>query len=122
MKFKGEWIMGFCKRKGVECECLNNGNNCNSDNCYRNLPDMLTFGFMPNANIITGIVDTETDGKKFAIGTKNNATGFVLNFGNRSCLLFTGNVAPIDLRQFNFDEFTSIEINGNKFVKENQNV
>ncbi len=72
----------------------------------------------PNLNEISGIVDTETDGKKFAIGTRNQATGFVLNFGNRSCLLFTGDVMPIDLRQFNFDEFESIEINGNKFVRE----
>ena len=66
-----------------------------------------------------GVMDTETNGKKFAVGTKNRSDTFVLNFSDRSCLLLFGNCSPIDLRQFNFDEFASIEINGNKFVKEN---
>ena len=82
--------------------------------------EMGVLNLNPNLNEITGVVDTETDGKKFAIGTKNNYKGFVLNFGDRSCLLFMGDIQPIDLRKFNFDEFTSIEINGNKFVKEHQ--
>ena len=118
--------MGFCERKGVECYCYNQY--CEEGNCHRLLPDTtkvdipkfkpknIEFGVL-DLNSITGVVDAETDGKKFAIGTKNQATGFVLNFGNRSCLLFTGDVMPIDLRQFNFDEFESIEINGNKFVR-----
>jgi hypothetical protein len=72
---------------------------------------------MLDENII-GIVDTGTNGKKFAIGTKNHNDTFVLNFKDRSCLLLVGDCHPIDLRQFNFDEFTSIEINGNRFVKE----
>ena len=71
---------------------------------------------------VIGIIDTETNGRKFAIGTKNHSDAFVLNFSDRSCLLFFGGCQPIDLRQFNFDEFTSIEINGNKFVRENNNV
>lgn len=68
---------------------------------------------------VIGIMDTETNGKKFAIGIKNHSDTFVLNFSDRSCLLLFGDCSPIDLRKFNFDEFTSIEINGNKFVKEN---
>ena len=76
---------------------------------------------MLDENII-GIIDTETNGKKFAIGTKNHSDTFVLNFKDKSCLLIFGGCQPIDLRQFNFDEFTSIEINGNKFVKENNYV
>lgn len=32
--------MGFCKRKGVDCECLTNNSTCNSDNCYKKLPDI----------------------------------------------------------------------------------
>ena len=68
---------------------------------------------------IIGIVDTKTRGREFAIGTKNHGDTFVLNFGDKSCLLFMGDITPIDLRKFNFDEFTSIEINGNKFVTEN---
>ena len=71
---------------------------------------------------LIGIMDTETKGKKFAIGTKNHTDTFVLNFNDRSCLLFMGDIQPVDLRQFNFDEFTAIEINGNKFVKESNNV
>lgn len=35
--------MGFCKRKNVECKCLSEASTCNSDNCYRNLPDKTTF-------------------------------------------------------------------------------
>ena len=31
--------MGFCKRKAVECECLTEHSVCNTDNCYRKLPD-----------------------------------------------------------------------------------
>ena len=114
--------MGFCKRKGVECEyktlCNIHPDSVTIDSCQKKLHDRLTFDFTPNLNDITGVVDTETDGKKFAIGTKNQATSFVLNFGNRSCLLFTDDIMPIDLRKFNFDEFTSIEINGNKFIRE----
>ena len=125
--------MGFCKRKGVECDIMDSTAlaQCKLTGCFRSLPDVNTsklepkkensISFTPNLNVITGIVDTESGGKKFAIGTKNNTTGFVLNFGNRSCLLFTGDIHPIDLRQFNFDEFESIEINGNKFVKEHNN-
>ena len=67
---------------------------------------------------VIGIIDTETNGKKFAVGTKNHSDTFVLNFSDMSCLLFFGDCQPIDLRKFNFDEFTSIEINGNKFVRE----
>lgn len=68
---------------------------------------------------VIGVVDTETNGQRFAVGTKNHNDTFVLNFSDMSCLLFFGDYQPIDLRRFNFDEFTSIEINGNKFVKEN---
>lgn len=32
--------MGFCNRKGVECECLSDHSTCNSDNCHRRLPDI----------------------------------------------------------------------------------
>ena len=32
--------MGFCKRKGVECECLTDHSVCNSNNCHRKLPDV----------------------------------------------------------------------------------
>ena len=112
--------MGFCNRKNVECNIIGTTGlaQCNLTGCFKGLPDVPRMD-MPD---ITGIFDTETDGKKFAIGTKNQATGFVLNFSNRSCLLVTGDTMPIDLRQFNFDEFTSIEINGNKFVKETKHV
>lgn len=113
--------MSFCERKGVECEyktlCNIHPDSVTVDSCQKNLHDRLTFDFTPNLNNITGVVDTETDGKKFAIGTKNHADTFVLNFSDRSCLLFMGDLQPIDLRKFNFDEFTSIEINGNKFVR-----
>lgn len=68
---------------------------------------------------ISGIVDTKTRGRELAIGTKNHSDTFVLNFRDRPCLLLFGDCQPIDLRQFNFDKFTSIEINGNRFVKEN---
>ena len=103
----------FCGRKNVECYCHNEW--CDAGNCHRLLPDKTD-------EFITGIIDSETYGKKFAIGTKNHADTFVLNFSNKSCLLFMGDIQPVDLRQFNFDEFTSIEINGNKFVKENNYV
>jgi outer membrane protein OmpA-like peptidoglycan-associated protein len=33
--------MGFCGRKGVECECLSEHSVCNSDNCHRQLPDVV---------------------------------------------------------------------------------
>lgn len=33
--------MGFCYRKGVECECLTDHSVCNSDNCHRQLPDVV---------------------------------------------------------------------------------
>ena len=106
--------MDFCKRKGIECIGVNY---CFDKNCPRNLSD-ISFDFTPNVNDITGVVDTETDGKKFAIGTKNHADTFVLNFSDRSCLLFMGDLQPVDLRKFNFNEFTCIEINGNRFVRE----
>ena len=32
--------MEFCKRKGVDCECLSEHSTCNSANCYRKLPDV----------------------------------------------------------------------------------
>lgn len=121
--------MGFCKRKNITCDIANTDweTTCNSLGCFQGIPDetvgkikIIEHNFSPK-DCITGIVDTETNGKRFAIGTKNNATKLVLNFGNKSCLLFTGGVMPIDLRQFNFDEFTSIEINGNRFVKEDNN-
>ena len=32
--------MGFCKRKGVDCECLTDHSTCNSDNCHKKLPDI----------------------------------------------------------------------------------
>lgn len=32
--------MGFCERKGIECECLTEHSVCNSDNCYRRLQDV----------------------------------------------------------------------------------
>ena len=114
--------MGFCKRKGVECEyktlCNIYPDCVTVDSCQKKLHDRLTFDFTPDLNSITGVVDTETDGKKFAIGTKNHADTFVLNFKDSSCLLFMGDIQPIDLRKFNFDEFTCIEIKGNKFVRE----
>ena len=108
--------MGFCKRKGVECDIFSSASlaQCLLTGCFKGLPDVPRI----DKPCITGVVDTETEGKNFAIGTKNQATGFVLNFGNKSCLLFTGDVMPIDLRKFNFDEFESIEINGNRFVRE----
>ena len=34
--------MEFCKRKGVDCECLSEHSTCNSNNCYRKLPDVET--------------------------------------------------------------------------------
>ena len=138
--------MGFCKRKGVECHLKPSnsygGAYCNSvSDCDRKLPDdvecqkqqknkelnelmdtvkNLSCFWTPHLNEITGVVDSETNGKKFAVGTKNHCDTFVLNFSDRSCLLFFGDYQPIDLRKFNFDEFTAIEINGNKFVKEKQ--
>ena len=134
--------MGFCKRKGVECEyktiCNIHPDSITVDSCQKNLHDVecqkqqenkefnelmdtvknLSCFWTPHLDEITGVVDTETDGRKFAIGTKNHADTFVLNFKDNSCLLFMGDIQPIDLRKFNFDEFTSIEINGNKFVRE----
>lgn len=110
--------MGFCKRKNMTCDIANTDweTTCDSLGCFQGLTDHNEDEF------ITGIYDAATNGKKLAIGTKTNVTSFVLNFGDRSCLLFMGDIQPIDLRQFNFDEFTSIEINGNKFVKEHNNV
>ena len=105
---------GYCDKRGGYCEKIYDTINSYCDKCTGELPAIL------DDETITGIFDTATSGKEFAIGTKNQATGFVLNFSNKSCLLFTGDAMPIDLRQFNFDEFTSIEINGNKFVKEIQ--
>ena len=77
----------------------------------KNLPD----------NFI-GRYDTETCGKNFAIGTAQlnpgYEKGFILNMANGSYMLLADwNV--VDLRKFNFDEFDYIEINGNKFVREN---
>ena len=78
----------------------------------KNLPD----------NFI-GRYDTETCGKNFAIGTAQlnpgyDEKGFILNMANGSYMLLADwNV--VDLRKFNFDEFDYIEINGNKFVREN---
>lgn len=71
-----------------------------------------------------GRYDTETVGKNFAIGTSQlnpgDEKGFILNMANGSYMLLADwNV--IDLRQFNFDEFDYIEINGNKFVREHNN-
>jgi hypothetical protein len=37
---EGSKVMGFCKRKGVDCECLTDHSTCNSDNCYKKLPDI----------------------------------------------------------------------------------
>ena len=114
---------GYCHEKGIYCDLTYSNSKgckeCNVGFCEPKKENSISF--TPNLNVITGVVDTETNGKIFAIGTKNQVTGFVLNFSNKSCLLLTGDTMPIDLRQFNFDEFTSIEINGNKFVKENQN-
>ena len=98
----------FCSRKNVECYCHNEW--CDKCNCHRLLPDSKTD---------ESIIDTETNGNKFAIGTKNHNDTFVLNFKDRSCLLLVGDCHPIDLRQFNFDNIKYIEINGNKFFKEN---
>lgn len=32
--------MGFCNRKGIDCDCLSEHSVCNSDNCHRQLPDV----------------------------------------------------------------------------------
>lgn len=32
--------MGFCERKGVDCECLTDHSVCNPSNCYKKLPDV----------------------------------------------------------------------------------
>lgn len=152
--------MGFCKRKGVDCDIIGTTwlSQCNLSGCFKNLPDVkedkylgdgychkkgiycektylnpkgckeCTVGFSNMdklefkgslSDCVMGTVDAKTGGKEFAIGTKNHGDSFVLNFGNKSCLLLFGNCQPIDLRQFDFNEITSIEINGNKFIKEN---
>lgn len=33
--------MGFCERKGVDCECLTKHSTCNSNNCHRKLSDVV---------------------------------------------------------------------------------
>lgn len=71
-----------------------------------------------------GRYDTETYGENFAVGTAqlnpSDEKGWILNMGNGSYMLLADwNV--VDLRKFNFDEFDYIEINGNKFIKENKN-
>lgn len=101
----------FCSRKNVERYYHNEW--CDKGDCHRLLPDSQMD------ELIMGIVDTETKGNKFAIGTKNHNDTFVLNFKDRSCLLLVRDCHPIDLRQFNFDNIKCIEINGNKFFKEN---
>lgn len=32
--------MGFCKRKNTECKCVSETSTCNTNNCYRKLPDI----------------------------------------------------------------------------------
>ena len=110
---------GYCHEKSIYCDLIYSNPKgckvCSVGFCEPKKENSINF--TPDLNEVTGIVDTETNGKKFAIGTKNHADTFVLNFSDRSCLLFTGDWQPVDLRKFNFDEFTSIEINGNKFIR-----
>ena len=111
--------MGFCNRKGIKCEHTQD-NKMFCEFCYKNLPDIKTDNLAYKGSFkqdIIGTVDTKTGGKAFAIGIKDQHKGFVLNFGEDSCVLLTG-LGQIDFRKFNFDEFEFIEINGNRFVRE----
>lgn len=44
----------------------------------------------------------------------------VLNWGDSPCILLMGNSNPLDMRQFNFANFACIELNGFRFVKEEE--
>lgn len=99
--------MGFCYSKGVECECLTDYGSCNSDNCYRKLPDAELEG--------VHIPTTLAIGK---LSPKHHADELVLNWGDSSCILIMDNFNIIDMRNLDFSKFDAIELNGNRFVKE----
>ena len=101
--------MGFCNRKGVECECLTDYSNCNSDNCHRKLPD---------AKYKLEDVQIPTTPAIGNLSPKYYTNGLVLNWGDSSCILIMNNFNIIDMRNLDFSKFDSIELNGNRFVKE----
>lgn len=110
--------MEFCKRKGVNCWCSSETGPCNPDYCSRNLPDVGSSSIIPKSQQFeTGLVELDPKDTDFSVGAKFHSDTLVLNWGEGSCILLMGNLQPLDLRQIDFSEFTSIEINGNKFIK-----
>ena len=67
----------------------------------------------------TTTTDTEA---KCVVGGNFEPDTLVFNLGNDASALLMTSSGITDLRQFNFDNIKCIEINGNKFFKENNNV
>lgn len=75
----------------------------------------------PDTGIKMGKLTVDPENAIGTLSSKNHADTLVLNWGDSSCMLLMGNSNPLDMRQFNFSDFTSIELNGVKFVRKEIN-
>lgn len=97
--------MEYCKRKGVMCDCLGDNKSCNSDNCYRDLPDVVFTVANPNSSgLVIGKIDNSMLRNSLYIDCENiflHQNGIDIKF---------------DLHEDKLKNIKSISLNGFKFV------
>jgi hypothetical protein len=122
---KGEEIMGFCKRKNIECRCISETSTCNTNNCHRKLPDIsFREELMLRANDYEKNIDIQEDienikknlneyyyKRKYIISLVKVKKGPVAigqyNEGHVSLFIPKG-VAPLHYRQLFINEFSKL--------------
>ena len=103
------------------CEGQHEFNCMNNNYKYYNPESKTASNEFPNKAVEISKLNQDPKELYGTLSSKNRDNTLVLNWGDRSCILLMGNSNPLDMRQFNFADFTSIELNGFRFVKEEIN-
>ncbi len=76
---------------------------------------------LPDISAETGKLDLNPKEVYGTLPLKNHEDTLVLNWGDSSCVLIMDNFNIVDLRKIPFDKLTCIELNGFRFIKDEEN-
>ena len=101
--------MGWCERKQTDCECVGEQISCNSENCYRNLPDIFVKPFLCDP-IGTGLV---------AVGNVDMPPTNTIQIDKCEKIILNqyGIDVKFELNNDNLKKFKQMYINGIRFLR-----
>lgn len=100
--------MGWCERKQIDCECVEEQISCNRENCYRNLPNAFIKPFLCDPTG-TGLI---------AVGNQDLKSNTIEIGGCEHIYLTQSGIdVKFELNNDNLKKFKQLIINGLKFLR-----